>query len=48
MSKMYIRKTSWEQDQIKESVVTTQRRREVEVGTLLQGNDKNNVLADKD
>ena len=25
----------------------TQRRKEVEVGTLLLGNDKNNVIADK-
>ena len=30
-----------------ESGVTTQRREEVEVGTLLLGNDKNNVIADK-
>ena len=27
--------------------VTTQGREEVEVGTLLLGNDKNNVIADK-
>ena len=31
----------------KESGVTTQGRKEVEVGTLLLGNDKNNVIADK-
>ena len=31
----------------KESVVRTQVRVELEVGTLLQGNDKNNVIADK-
>ena len=30
----------------KESGVTTQVRREVEVGTLLLGNDKNNAIAD--
>ena len=30
-----------------ESGVTTQGRQEVEVGTLLLGNDKNNVIADK-
>ena len=30
-----------------ESGVTTQGREEVEVGTLLLGNDKNNVIADK-
>ena len=32
---------------LKESSVTTQRRREVEVGTLLLGKNKNNVIADK-
>ena len=47
MSRMYIRKTSWDQDGIKESGVMTQGRREVEVGTLLLGNDKNNVIANK-
>ena len=31
----------------KESGVTIQRRNEVEVGTLLLGNDKNSVIADK-
>ena len=31
----------------KESGVMTQGRRKVEVGTLLLGNDKNNVIADK-
>ena len=31
----------------KESGVTTQGRREVEVGTLLLGNDKDNVIAGK-
>ena len=31
----------------KESMIMTQGRREVEVGTLLLGNDKNNVIADK-
>ena len=31
----------------KESGVMTQRRKEVEVGTLLLGNGKNNVIADK-
>ena len=31
----------------KESAITTQGRREKEVGTLLLGNDKNNVTADK-
>ena len=30
-----------------ESGVTTQGRQEVEVGTLLLGNDKNNVIANK-
>ena len=29
---------------LKESGVTTQGRKEVEVGTLLLGNDKNNVI----
>ena len=29
---------------LKESGVTTQERKEVEVGTLLLGNDKNNVI----
>ena len=32
---------------LKESGVTTQGRREVEVGTLLLGNGKNNVTANK-
>ena len=36
---MYIR-----QDLIKESEVTRQGRREIEVGTLLLGNDRNNVV----
>ena len=31
----------------KESRVTTQGRRELEVGIVLLGNDKNNVIADK-
>ena len=31
----------------KESGVATQGRREVEVGTLLLGNDKNDAIADK-
>ena len=31
----------------KESEVTTQRRRDVEVGSLLLDNDKSNVIADK-
>ena len=31
----------------KESEVTTQRRRQVEVGTLLLGNDKNSATVDK-
>ena len=31
----------------KESRVTTQGKREVEIGTLSLGNDKNNVIADK-
>ena len=31
-------------DALKESVVTTQGRKEVEVGTLLLGNDENNVI----
>ena len=31
----------------KESGITNEGSREVEVGTLLQGNDKNNVIADK-
>ena len=44
MSRMYIRKTSWDQDGIKESGVMTQGRREVEVGTLLLGNDKTMLL----
>ena len=30
-----------------ESEVTTQRRRDVEVGSLLLDNDKSNVIADK-
>ena len=32
---------------LKESGVTTQGRKEVEVGMLLLGNDKNNVIAKK-
>ena len=32
---------------LKESAVKTQGRKEVEVGTLLLGNDKNNVTANK-
>ena len=46
MSRIYIRKTSWAQDSVKESVITTQGRREMEVGTLLFGYDKN-IIADK-
>ena len=47
MSKIYIRKISWEQDWIKESGVTTQGRGEVELGIFFLGNDKNDVFADK-
>ena len=48
MSRMYIRKASWEEDEIKEkSVVTTQGRKEMEVRTLLLGNDRNSVIADE-
>ena len=43
---MYIRKTSWAQDSVKESVITTQGKREMEVGTLLLGYNKN-IIADK-
>ena len=39
MSRKYIRKTSWEQDYIKESGFTAQGMREVEAGNLLLGND---------
>ena len=46
MSRIYIRKTSWAQDSVKESVITTQGTREMEVGTLLFGYDKN-IIADK-
>ena len=47
MSRIYIRKTIWEQYQVKESGVTVQGRRELEIGTLLLDNDKNNVIAYK-
>ena len=46
MPMMHIRKKAWEQDLLIKSGVMTQGRREVEVGTLLLGNDKNNVIVD--
>ena len=48
MYRMYIRKVSWEEDEIKEkSGVTTQGKKEVEVRILLLGSDRNSVIADK-
>ena len=42
---MYIKQITDIQEQQKKTGVTTQGRKEVEVGTLLLGNDKNNVIA---
>lgn len=47
MSRIYVRKTSWEQDAIKESVIMTQEKGGMEVGIPLLSYSKNNITADK-
>ena len=47
MSRIYVRKTSWEQDAIKESVIMTQEKGGMEVCIPLLSYSKNNITADK-